>query len=54
MQPEPEEVNAYKADSTEKETVIILPHDFRLPDVLGHIEAGKIVLVIPAPRNSAG
>jgi hypothetical protein len=28
-------------------TVIVQPRDFRLPDVLRHIEAGKIVLVIP-------
>jgi hypothetical protein len=31
-------------------TVIVPPHDFRLPDVLRHIEAGKIVLVMP-PHN---
>jgi len=47
-------VNAYKADDTEKETVIMLATDFRLSDVLRHIEAGRIVLVIPAPRNPAG
>jgi len=47
-------VNAYKADNTEKETVIMLATDFRLSDVLRHIEAGRIVLVIPAPRNPAG
>jgi hypothetical protein len=46
-------VNAYKADDTEKETVIIRPQDFRLSEVLRHIEAGRIVLVIPAPRNPA-
>ena len=47
-------MNAYKADNTEKETVIMLATDFRLSDVLRHIEAGRIVLVIPAPRNPAG
>lgn len=48
--PEPEEVNAYKAD----DTLIILPADeFRLPEVLKLIEAGKTVIVIPAPRNPA-
>jgi hypothetical protein len=47
-------VNAYKADNTEKETVIMLATDFRLAEVLRHIEAGRIVLVIPAPRNPAG
>jgi hypothetical protein len=41
-------VNAYKADDSEKPTVIILARDFRLPEVLRHIEAGRIVLVIPA------
>jgi hypothetical protein len=46
-------VNAYKADDTEKETVIMLTTDFRLSDVLAHIEAGKIVRIIPAPRNPA-
>lgn len=30
--------------------LVILPaHDIRLPELLSHIEAGKIVLVIPAP-----
>jgi len=46
-------VNAYKADDTERETVIIEPQDFRLSEVLRHIEAGRIVRVIPAPRNPA-
>ena len=32
----------------------MLATDFRLSDVLRHIEAGRIVLVIPAPRNPAG
>jgi hypothetical protein len=36
----------------EEEAVIIWAHEFRLPDVLRHIEAGKIVLVVPAPRRS--
>jgi hypothetical protein len=42
-------VNADKADNPEKETVIIPAPDFRLPEVLRHIEAGRIVRVIPAP-----
>jgi hypothetical protein len=46
-------VNAYRADDQEKETVIIVAQDFRLSEVLRHIEAGKIVRVIPAPRNPA-
>jgi hypothetical protein len=46
-------VNAYKAEDTEKETVIILATEFRLSDVLAHIEAGKIVRIIPGPRNPA-
>ncbi|KJE19875.1 hypothetical protein FF36_05862 [Frankia torreyi] len=33
------------------EIVVILAADFRLPNVLRHLEAGKIVLVIPAPRE---
>ncbi|MEV6631897.1 hypothetical protein AB0M54_14210 [Actinoplanes sp. NPDC051470] len=28
-------------------TVIVAPDEFRLPDVLKHIEAGKVVLVMP-------
>jgi hypothetical protein len=46
-------VNAYKADDTEKETVIMLATEFRLADVLTHIESGKIVRIIPAPRKPA-
>jgi hypothetical protein len=46
-------VSAYKADDSEKETVIILAQDFRLSEVLRHIESGRIVRVIPAPRNPA-
>jgi hypothetical protein len=44
-----EEVNAYTPNDTEKETVIIAAKDFRLADALKHIEAGKIVRVIPSP-----
>jgi hypothetical protein len=43
-------VDAYKADDPGKLTVIILAREFRLPEVLRHIEAGRIVLVIPAPN----
>jgi hypothetical protein len=46
-QPERDEVNADKADEAGTLTVIVQPQDFRLPDVLRHIEAGKIVLVLP-------
>jgi hypothetical protein len=35
----------------EKEIVIMLATDFRLTEVLMHIEAGRIVYVIPAPRS---
>jgi hypothetical protein len=28
-------------------TAIVPPSDFRLPNVLRHIEAGKVVLVMP-------
>jgi hypothetical protein len=41
-------VNAYKAYDSERPTVIIPAQEFRLPEVLRHIEAGKIVLVVPA------
>jgi hypothetical protein len=39
-------VNAYKADKPEKPVVIIQAHEFRLPEVLRHIEAGRIVFVV--------
>lgn len=44
-------MNAYKADETGKLTVILSAQDFRLPEVLRHIEAGKTVLVIPATQR---
>ena len=44
-------MNAYQADDPGKLTVMILARDFRLPDVLRHIEAGKIVLIIPAAQR---
>ncbi|GIE99821.1 hypothetical protein Ari01nite_72860 [Paractinoplanes rishiriensis] len=34
------------AEDSPPSTVIVHPSDFRLPNVLRHIEAGKIVLVI--------
>jgi hypothetical protein len=47
-------VNAYKADETEKEIVTIRPGEFRLPEVLRHIEAGRIVRVIlPGQRPAS-
>lgn len=36
-----------RCSATDRPTVIVQPRDFRLPDVLTHIEAGKIVLVMP-------
>lgn len=45
--PEPERANVDKADGSGTLTVIVQPQGFRLPNVLRHIEAGKIVLVIP-------
>jgi hypothetical protein len=44
-------VNAYKADDSGKLIVILLAQDFRLPEVLRHIEAGRIVLVIPVTQR---
>jgi hypothetical protein len=44
-------VNAYKADDSEKLTVIMLAEEFSLPEVLKHIEAGRIVRVIPATQR---
>lgn len=37
-------------DDSATSTVIVQPRDFRLPDVLKHIEAGEIVLIMP-PQN---
>ena len=52
-QPEPEEVNAYQADDPEKQIVILPAQEFRLPEVLRHIEAGKIVRVILPEQRPA-
>jgi hypothetical protein len=46
-------VNAYTADDTEKEIVTIQAHEFRLPEVLAHIESGRIVRVILPPQRTA-
>jgi hypothetical protein len=46
-------VNAYTADDSEKETVIMPATDFRLAEVLRHIESGRIVRIVPIPRNPA-
>jgi hypothetical protein len=46
-------VNAYQADNPGKPTVILQAQDFRLPEVLRHIEAGKTVLVLPATQPPA-
>ena len=47
-------MNAYKTDDSDKVIVIIQAEDFRLPEVLNHIEAGRIVRVIlPAPRPAS-
>jgi len=49
-------VNAYKAYDPQKPVVIIAADQFRLPDVLRHLEAGRVVIVIPAtqqPRKAA-
>jgi hypothetical protein len=46
-------VNAYKADDSGKQVVIIQARDFRLPEVLRLLEAGKIVLVVPATQPPA-
>jgi hypothetical protein len=45
-------VNAYK-DYSEKPIVIIQAHEFRLPEVLAHIEAGRIVRVILPEQRPA-
>jgi hypothetical protein len=44
-------VNANKQDDPGWLVVIVPARDFRLPDALAHIEAGKIVLVMPAAPN---
>ena len=44
-------MNAYKADDPERPTVIMLAEEFSLPEVLRHIEAGRIVLVILATKR---
>ncbi|NRQ30659.1 hypothetical protein HII36_02225 [Nonomuraea sp. NN258] len=44
--PEPEEVNAYTTDDQGRVIVILRPEDCSLPDLLRHIEAGRIVRVV--------
>jgi hypothetical protein len=46
-------VNAYTANGKEKEIVTIQPCEFRLTEVLRHIEAGRIVRVILPPQRPA-
>jgi hypothetical protein len=41
-------VDAYTPDGSGTLTVIIPAQDFRLPEVLRHIEAGRIVLAVSA------
>jgi hypothetical protein len=43
--------NTHPADYSAESIVIIQPEDFRLPEVLRHIEAGKIVLVSLEPHR---
>lgn len=45
--PESEGANADTADDSGTSIVIVQPQDFRLPKVLSHIEAGRIVVLIP-------
>jgi hypothetical protein len=44
-------VNAYRADDPEQLTVVITADQFRLPDVLRHVEAGRTVIVVPPGRH---
>jgi hypothetical protein len=45
--PQAETGLAGTADAAPTLTVIVQPQDFRLPDVLRQIEAGKVVLLMP-------
>lgn len=50
--PQPDEASAGNArDPRTYELVIIVARDFRLPEVLRHIEAGRSVLVIPSTQH---
>lgn len=44
-------MNAYTGNDSAQPAVIVEARDFRLPDALAQIEAGKIVLVMPAAQN---
>jgi hypothetical protein len=46
-EPAPPQPPRRRGSTTDRRTVIVQPRDFRLPDVLRHIEAGEIVLVMP-------
>lgn len=49
-EPEPHGTTAdHETTEPDAPLVIIQAQDFRLPEVLRHIEAGKIVLVVLAP-----
>jgi hypothetical protein len=50
-QTEREKLNAYTADDLQTDIVTIAAHEFRLPEVLAHIEAGRIVRVILPPQR---
>lgn len=39
------------ADEAQRPIVVVLARDFRLPEVLGHIEAGRIVRVVLAEQS---
>lgn len=50
-EPEPEGSDANKASDSEKPTVILMAQDFKISEVLKHIEAGRIVLIVLAPPS---
>jgi hypothetical protein len=45
-------VNALKAEKEEKPVMVIMASEFRLPEILRHIEAGKTIIVIPATETT--
>lgn len=48
--PGPEEPDADKARDSHKSPVILTADEFKISEVLDHIEAGRTVIVVPAPR----
>lgn len=49
---EPDDADTRGTDDTDVRALVVLPaRNLRLPEVLRHIRAGRVVLVVPTPRT---